>query len=68
MKGKGSAPYRGGLLLQGKAQFGPSSFPGQAKRRRKKGGRGGKKGKGGGKRALLRGMDGAEEEQGEGGL
>ena len=61
MKGKGEVPYRGGLLLQGKQQFGPSAFP---HRQRKKGKRGGKKG--GGKRGLLRGPAGEEEGGDEG--
>lgn len=65
MKGKGEVPYRGGLLLQGKQQFGPSAFP--HRQRKKKGKRGGKKG--GGKRGLLRGPAGeGEGGDGEGGM
>lgn len=67
MKGKGEVPYRGGLLLQGKEQFGPSNFPNQPRRRhRKKGKKGGKRG---GKRGLLRGPaeEGGEGEE-EGGM
>lgn len=52
LKGKGEVPYRGGLLLQGKEQFEPSSFPrAEGRRVRKKG----KRGKKGGNRGLLRG-------------